>query len=222
MTFGYWRAARVLIATGLVAGTSMAAAQQPTSEQIAAIRASCRSDFMADCKGVQPGGADALHCLQRNAAALSPPCKAAVAATMSAPATAAHPANAPDAAVPPPPAAMPPAPAVAPLKVRPFIMPQRRGDFGDLRRRRTEVVCRRAARRRPHPRVPGGTCGWYVTGMLRRDRPRQREIAPDGGLTRAQLYRREAKPQSATEGRRRAAVVRRRRRTRVRRWRPTG
>ena len=52
-----------------------------------------------------------------------------------------------------------------------------RGDFGDLRRRRTEVVCRRAARWRPHPRVPGGTCGW-VTGMLRRDRPRQREIAP--------------------------------------------
>jgi hypothetical protein len=118
--------AALVIPVLLALAFASAQAQQPSAAQTDAIRQSCRSDFMADCKGVQPGGADALHCLQRNAAALSPPCKAAVAATMSAPATAAHPANAPEAAVPPPPAAMPPAPAVAPLKVRPFIMPQRR------------------------------------------------------------------------------------------------
>jgi hypothetical protein len=52
---------RLLIATGLVVGTSLAAsAQQPTSEQISAIRASCRSDFMAQCTGVKPGTKDAL------------------------------------------------------------------------------------------------------------------------------------------------------------------
>jgi hypothetical protein len=64
--FGCWRAVRLLIATELVVGTSLAAsAQQPTSEQISAIRASCRSDFMAQCTGVKPGTKDALECLKR-------------------------------------------------------------------------------------------------------------------------------------------------------------
>ena len=53
---------------------------QPTEQQKAAIRAACRSDFMARCAGVQPGGAAALQCLQRNAGTLSGACKSAVAA----------------------------------------------------------------------------------------------------------------------------------------------
>ena len=53
---------------------------QPTEQQKAAIRAACRSDFMAHCAGVQPGGAAALQCLQRNAGALSSACKSAVTA----------------------------------------------------------------------------------------------------------------------------------------------
>ncbi len=53
---------------------------QPTQQQRDAIRQSCQSDFMARCPGVQPGGADALHCLQRNSAQLSTSCKSAVAA----------------------------------------------------------------------------------------------------------------------------------------------
>jgi hypothetical protein len=56
------------------------AARQPTAQQQAAIRQSCQSDFMARCSGVQPGGADALRCLQRNAAQLSPRCRSAVTA----------------------------------------------------------------------------------------------------------------------------------------------
>ena len=48
-----------------------ARAQQPSQDQIAAIRASCRSDFMANCSGVTPGGKDALECLKRNLAKLS-------------------------------------------------------------------------------------------------------------------------------------------------------
>ncbi|MGA7789602.1 MAG: cysteine rich repeat-containing protein, partial [Xanthobacteraceae bacterium] len=55
-------------------------AQQPSQDQIAAIRASCRSDFMANCSGVQPGGKDALECLKRNLARLSGSCQAAVSA----------------------------------------------------------------------------------------------------------------------------------------------
>ena len=55
-------------------------ARKPTAKQTGAIRAACRSDFVSHCSGVQPGGAKALQCLQRNAAELSPPCRIAVAA----------------------------------------------------------------------------------------------------------------------------------------------
>jgi hypothetical protein len=54
------------------------AAQQPTQAQRDAIRASCRSDFMANCASVQPGGKDALECLLRNQSKLSGPCRSAV------------------------------------------------------------------------------------------------------------------------------------------------
>jgi hypothetical protein len=117
--FACWRAVRVLIATGLVVGISLtASAQQPTSEQISAIRSSCRSDFMAQCTGVKPGTKDALECLKRNAAAVSPPCKAALDAVGPPPAESAapspapaNPAPAPTAATPPPPTAAPPPPS---------------------------------------------------------------------------------------------------------------
>jgi hypothetical protein len=57
-----------------------AASQKPGSEQLSAIRAACRSDFMAHCSGVQPGGPAALKCLQQNAARVSAPCQTALAA----------------------------------------------------------------------------------------------------------------------------------------------
>jgi hypothetical protein len=57
-----------------------AAPRAPTEQQKAAIRAACRSDFMARCAGVQPGGAEALQCLKRNEAQLSAGCRSAVAA----------------------------------------------------------------------------------------------------------------------------------------------
>jgi hypothetical protein len=63
-----------------------AAAQQPTEAQRDAIRAACRSDFMANCSGVQPGGSDAFECLLRNDAKLSPSCQAAVNAAAPKPA----------------------------------------------------------------------------------------------------------------------------------------
>ena len=81
-----------------------AAPAQPTAAQQNAMRQSCRNDFMSKCSGVSPGGAEALQCLQRNAAALSPACRSAVAAIggapASAPATAAAPAAAPAAGAP--------------------------------------------------------------------------------------------------------------------------
>lgn len=56
------------------------AAQKPTPQQKSAVRAACRSDFKSHCSGVQPGGAEALRCLQRNGGQLSAACKSAVAA----------------------------------------------------------------------------------------------------------------------------------------------
>ena len=47
-----------------IVGASGIAGAQPTPAQQNAIRQNCRSDFMAHCSGVTPGGAEALACLQ--------------------------------------------------------------------------------------------------------------------------------------------------------------
>jgi hypothetical protein len=88
-------------------------AQQPTQAQISAIRANCRSDFMSNCSGVRPGGADALRCLKDHMAQLSPGCHTAVSAVTpaAAPAEPAAPKVAEPPATPAPTAA--PAPAAA-------------------------------------------------------------------------------------------------------------
>lgn len=81
--------------SSLVAGCFMAlalaptAAQQPSQAQRDAVRAACRSDFMANCASVQPGGKEALECLQRNESKLSAPCRSAVSAIATAPSGAA-------------------------------------------------------------------------------------------------------------------------------------
>ena len=74
----------VLLLVGLTGLSVPAAAQQPSPAQISAVRSSCRADFMAHCSGVQPGGRDALVCLQKNIAALSTGCQQAVSAVAGA------------------------------------------------------------------------------------------------------------------------------------------
>jgi hypothetical protein len=64
----------------------VAATAAPTAGQQNAMRSNCRNDFMSHCSGVTPGGKDALACLQRNVAKLSPGCQNVVGATMQAPA----------------------------------------------------------------------------------------------------------------------------------------
>jgi hypothetical protein len=63
-----------------------AVAQQPSPEQISVIRSSCRADYQAHCASVQPGGPEALACLKKNIAALSPLCQKAVGSVGGAPA----------------------------------------------------------------------------------------------------------------------------------------
>ncbi|MDL2401851.1 hypothetical protein [Rhizobium mayense] len=58
----------------------VAHSQQPSAAQRNAIKSACRSDFIAQCSGVSPGGIEALTCLQQHSATLSPACRSAVSA----------------------------------------------------------------------------------------------------------------------------------------------
>jgi len=125
------RPALTLGAMALLAlGFSAPALAQPSEAQMAAIKQNCRSDYMAKCMSVKPGGPEAFQCLKRNEASLSAACKTAVNAINTAsgggspPAQEAKPAPAPAPAAPaqaspasasPPPATAAPAaaPAVA-------------------------------------------------------------------------------------------------------------
>ncbi|MGE3868964.1 MAG: hypothetical protein AB7F51_05565, partial [Pseudorhodoplanes sp.] len=69
-----------MLVLGAALGMAPAAAQQPTAAQQEAIKSSCRSDYMANCMSVKPGGIEALQCLERNMSKLSGACKAAVSA----------------------------------------------------------------------------------------------------------------------------------------------
>ena len=58
--------------------TTGAMAQAPTDAQRAAIKAQCRSDYIAHCSSVPPGGAASLQCLEKNMSSLSAGCADAV------------------------------------------------------------------------------------------------------------------------------------------------
>jgi len=120
------RGRSLLLAGALLVLAAPALAQQPTQQQIDAIRSACRWDFMSNCSGVPRGGREAVLCLKEHLAKLSAACQTAVtaiipkapaavpaAAPAQAPAPAA-PAPAAAAAPPPPPAPAAPAPAAAP------------------------------------------------------------------------------------------------------------
>jgi hypothetical protein len=115
---------RTFMVAVLVVAAAPALAQQPTDAQRSAIRSACRSDYMAHCSSVPPGGLASLQCLQKNMSSLAPSCQSAVnavekpsepAASTEAPAPAATPkAETPAAAEPTPPAAASKPAAAAP------------------------------------------------------------------------------------------------------------
>jgi Cysteine rich repeat len=96
------------------AAPTAAAVPKPSPTQISAIRAACRSGFMAYCTGIQRGGPDAMECLERNKAGVSPACQTALAAIGGGGAVS------PDATAP----AAAPLPAPAPTD--PFLTPRLR------------------------------------------------------------------------------------------------
>lgn len=68
----------VVVAGTMAVATGSATAQMPTEAQKQALRSDCRSDFIAHCKGVSPGGVKAFDCLAKNRSSLSEACQAAV------------------------------------------------------------------------------------------------------------------------------------------------
>jgi hypothetical protein len=85
---------------------------KPSSAQISAVRANCRSDYPKVCAGVPTGGAAALECLEKNKAKLSAACEKAVAAAGGGGAAPAASSAAPASANAAPAAAAAPAPLV--------------------------------------------------------------------------------------------------------------
>src|ERR1700753_1791122 len=65
-------------ASAAAAFTTTALAQAPTDAQRAAIKSQCRSDYIAHCSSVPPGGAASLQCLAKNMSSLSAGCADAV------------------------------------------------------------------------------------------------------------------------------------------------
>jgi Cysteine rich repeat len=66
-----------LLAAATLAATA-AFSQAPSEAQREAIKSDCRSDYMAHCSSIPPGGAESLECLQKNMSSLAPGCQNAV------------------------------------------------------------------------------------------------------------------------------------------------
>lgn len=119
-------AAKTSTTTSTTTSTKAAATApaKPSSAQISAVRASCRSDYPKVCAGVPTGGAAALECLERNKAKLSAACEKAVAAAGGGGAAPAASSTAAPAGADAAPAAAAPAaaaPAPVPLVLRPML-----------------------------------------------------------------------------------------------------
>ena len=74
--------------------------QAPSGAQREAIKSQCRSDYMAHCSSIPPGGEASLQCLQKNMSSLSSSCQSAVRAVEAPAAAAPKPETAPAAAAP--------------------------------------------------------------------------------------------------------------------------
>ncbi|QHO73449.1 hypothetical protein ACH79_13080 [Bradyrhizobium sp. CCBAU 051011] len=82
-----------LLAAAILATAAPAFAQAPSQAQRDAIKSQCRSDYMAHCSSVPPGGEASLQCLQKNMSSLSSSCQSAVRAVAAPAAAPAKPAE---------------------------------------------------------------------------------------------------------------------------------
>lgn len=82
-----------LLTAAIVAVATPSFAQGASEAQKAAVKSACRSDYMAHCSSVQPGGEAALRCLAKNMPSLSPGCQSAVSAIQASVAPKSEPAS---------------------------------------------------------------------------------------------------------------------------------
>jgi hypothetical protein len=105
------------LVTAICMVATPALSQAPTDAQRAAIKSQCRSDYMAHCSSIPPGGEASLQCLQKNMSSVSSGCQSAVRAVepAAAPKAESAPAAAPKTeSAPPAAAAAKPAETAAP------------------------------------------------------------------------------------------------------------
>lgn len=94
----------------------------PTQAQQNAIRSSCQTDYRTYCASVPTGGAEALQCLQKNVASLSPSCQQAVQAVSGGGAATAAPKSGTAPAATAPAASVKPPAATAPASTGPVVI----------------------------------------------------------------------------------------------------
>ncbi len=67
-----------VMAAAIFAAAAPAFSQAPSEAQREAIKSECRSDYIAHCSSIPPGGEASLQCLQKNMSSLAPGCQSAV------------------------------------------------------------------------------------------------------------------------------------------------
>lgn len=67
-----------VMTVAIIASAAPAFSQAPTQAQRDAIKSECRSDYMAHCSSIPPGGEASLQCLQKNMSSLASGCQSAV------------------------------------------------------------------------------------------------------------------------------------------------
>ena len=179
-----------LSVAAILATAAPAFAQAPSQAQRDAIKSQCRSDYMAHCSSVPPGGEASLQCLQKNMSSLSSSCQSAVRA-VEAPAACGRQAGrhrgaesrcargCNDAA--PAKSAEPKAAAAARSRTA-----DQRADFRHPQRmplRLSEGLRGRADRRRAGPAMPGKEQG-ETLGRLRESRLRRQRRWSSSGCAR--------------------------------------
>ena len=178
-----------LSVAAILATAAPAFAQAPSQAQRDAIKSQCRSDYMAHCSSVPPGGEASLQCLQKNMSSLSSSCQSAVRAVEAPAAATAKPAEtaAPKAAAPA--AATTAAPQIR--RAKGCSSPRsrtadQRTDFRHPQRmplRLSEGLRGRADRRRAGPAMPGKEQG-ETLGRLRESRLRRQRRWSSSGCAR--------------------------------------
>ena len=73
-----------LVGAALIAAAAPALSQGPSQAQRDAVKSQCRSDYIAHCSSVPPGGEASVQCLAKNMSSLSAGCQSAVRAVQAA------------------------------------------------------------------------------------------------------------------------------------------